>query len=139
MTTYLEDEDLTPGIRAVLERVEPNPRKYIDIGKGWWNVVAALNWRLSELNPDYRLLQVKEKFGGLRYYYTTNAETGPTFRVLVSEVEDICWRTCEVCGKPGVVRDRAWVRVLCDGDADGAPPWPKDRFPTAFRMVSSGD
>ena len=36
--------------------------------EGWYPLIAGLHEQLSVLVPDYTLVQVKEKFGGLRYY-----------------------------------------------------------------------
>jgi hypothetical protein len=57
------------------------------------------------------LVQVKEKFGTLRFYYD-----GGTMEIdnYVTFAESLTHRTCEVCGSPGVFRNDGWVRVLCD-------------------------
>ena len=55
--------------------------------------------------------QVKEKFGGLRFYY----DYGDDFIAGLVEMAEI-WaeHTCEVCGSPGKPRnDLSWVRTLC--------------------------
>jgi len=38
------------------------------VGKGWVPIVEQLDKDISELDPDYNITQVKEKFGTLRYY-----------------------------------------------------------------------
>lgn len=45
-------------------------RAEIDVWAGdpWYPVLRKLDEDLTELMPDYSLDQVKEKFGGLRYY-----------------------------------------------------------------------
>lgn len=44
--------------------------KKADIPVEWVDVVDKLDDDLRELYPGYRVLQVKEKFGGLRFYCT---------------------------------------------------------------------
>lgn len=61
-------------------------------------------------------VQVKEKFGGLRFY--TNG-TDDVVRGMISMAETMSFRTCEVCGNPGKVRHGGWITTLCDEHAKG--------------------
>ena len=38
------------------------------VDKGWWGIIDQLDRDITELDPDYSIMQVKEKFGTLRYY-----------------------------------------------------------------------
>jgi hypothetical protein len=58
-----------------------------------------------------RAVQVKEKFGGLRFYVDNSDEY---VRGLISMAEALSYRTCEVCGALGKPRSGGWVRTLCD-------------------------
>jgi hypothetical protein len=70
------------------------------------NNVVALN------DPEPVIaMQVKEKFGGLRFY--TNG-TSDEIHKLISEYESKSYATCEDCGKPGKSRGSGWIRTLCD-------------------------
>lgn len=85
------------------------------IGEGWKPLVRDLLAKLLELDPTIQILQVKEKFGGLRVYYVSNRDTYDAADELVAEAEALAARTCENCGKPGHTRtDRAYVITLCD-------------------------
>lgn len=55
--------------------------------------------------------QVKEKFGGLRFYYSggDDAVSG-----MVSMAESWAAVTCETCGDRGTLRHGGWIRTLCD-------------------------
>jgi hypothetical protein len=55
--------------------------------------------------------QVKEKFGGLRFYYMggDDAVSG-----MVRMAESWAAHTCETCGDRGTLRHGGWVRTLCD-------------------------
>jgi hypothetical protein len=46
-----------------------------NVGAGWQPLIDELDRQLRELDPDYMVLQIKEKFGGLRYYVTPSADT----------------------------------------------------------------
>ena len=55
--------------------------------------------------------QVKEKFGGLRFY----VDGGDDWVYgAISMAESISYRTCEVCGAPGKTRGTGWIRTTCD-------------------------
>lgn len=61
-----------------------------------------------------RALQVKEKFGLLRFYvYGGNDRTYD----YIEFAEAMSGRICEECGAPGVLRGGGWLRTLCDGHA----------------------
>ncbi len=60
-------------------------------------------------------VQIKEKFGGLRFY--TNGEDD-VVSALISMAESMSYRTCETCGSPGRSRNSGWIRTLCDKHAE---------------------
>ena len=55
--------------------------------------------------------QVKEKFGGLRFY--VNAATDKHYNY-ISFAESMSYRTCEECGAPGKRYTDGWHTTLCD-------------------------
>jgi hypothetical protein len=55
--------------------------------------------------------QIKEKFGGLRFYYQGGDEY---IGGLVSMAESWAGIACEDCGGIGKRRGGGWVRTLCD-------------------------
>lgn len=55
-------------------------------------------------------IQVKEKFGGLRFYYSGGDDY---IAGLVTMAESMSDRTCEVCGNPGTHTESGWIRTLC--------------------------
>lgn len=58
--------------------------------------------------------QIKEKFGGLRFYYNG----GDSFiGGVVAMAEEMSYRTCEECGAPGKESTSGWIRTLCDEHA----------------------
>ena len=89
------------------------------VGVGWRLILLELHAHLTQIVPDYRIAQVKEKFGGLRYYIGSIPEG--VFREsydLIDEAEQRSYETCEWCGKPGRENiKRGWVKTLCDACA----------------------
>lgn len=63
------------------------------------------------LSNHPRAAQVKEKFGGLRFYMTSGDDE---IYQAISEAETLSHYTCEECGNHGKKRDLAWIRTLCD-------------------------
>jgi hypothetical protein len=64
--------------------------------------------------PKVTVLQVKEKFGGLRFYYAGGDDY--VYGVVnMAECQSVV--TCEVCGNHGKRRSGGWVKTLCDTHA----------------------
>jgi len=105
------------------------------VGAGWWPILEALcsqidghtKWRnntreaLLKNNPyDHKIpdevkqvvvVQIKEKFGGLRFYYQGGDDT---IDGMVRMAEMWAANCCEECGAPGTRRNGGWIRTLCD-------------------------
>lgn len=79
------------------------------IGEGWRPIIN----NLYDAKPKHvKVWQVKEKFGGLRFYINSAPEW---YHDLISYYEHESYETCERCGKRGVLReDLSWVLTLCD-------------------------
>ena len=61
--------------------------------------------------PYITASQVKEKFGGLRFYTNGYNEA---VSAMISMAESMSYRTCEVCGNPGRSNNYGWISTLCD-------------------------
>lgn len=83
-----------------------------ELPDGWVNLVLELDEKLSKIHPDYALMQVKEKFGGLRYYVSgVNSEEAIS---LIDEYEAQSFKVCQECSKPGERKSKnGWLRTLC--------------------------
>ena len=89
------------------------------VGRGWSGIVHRLVADLLELGWDGKVFQVKEKFGGLRFYI---ADSDNLLADRIYAAEDESFRTCQECGEPGTVRGtRNWILTLC-GPCDVAKP-----------------
>lgn len=95
------------------------PRYMVSLPRGWADLVDELDRTLAEAKPNYELGQVKEKFGGLRFY--TNEVGDDWFREvgygLIRDAEAKSFEICDECGEPGKLREGGWVRTLCDKHA----------------------
>lgn len=82
-------------------------------GDGWFDIIYRLSKDIQDLNPpeNFEVFEVKEKFGGLRFYAENSNEE---INALINKAEEESYVTCEVCGKPGRPRDGGWVRTLCE-------------------------
>lgn len=60
---------------------------------------------------ELKVVQVKEKFGTLRFY--TQGSTDEMWR-RIQESEKMSSETCEICGKPGKILNDGWVSVRCN-------------------------
>lgn len=91
----------------------------LEMGDGWIGVVRRLLERCREANIVMSVHQVKEKFGGLRFYAAVLDDSSlDVFYSIVREAEAEAETTCEKCGRPGSLRsDRPWIRTLCDEHA----------------------
>jgi hypothetical protein len=66
---------------------------------------------VKETVPQVVALQVKEKFGTLRFYYTGGDEV---IDHLVYMAESFSGVTCEVCGNLGKLNNEGWIKCLCE-------------------------
>lgn len=92
-------------------RVETKAAAIQFVPEGWAKLVDTLWDAVHELDPDIEVLQVKEKFGGLRFYvYTASVEASR----LIKEAEKQSYTICEVCGEPGTnAQAPRYLRTLC--------------------------
>lgn len=65
----------------------------------------------------FAVSQVKEKFGGLRYYLARGG--GDHIYSFITLAERLSECTCEVCGKHGALVGTNWVSTLCKEHAKG--------------------
>jgi hypothetical protein len=93
----------------------------IAVGEGWWTIVESLcgqiqhhiDWK-NKFGPvvdQVTVAQIKEKFGGLRFYYDGGDEQ---VRGMVSMAESWASNTCEICGVPSTKQTTGWIKNVCD-------------------------
>lgn len=94
------------------------------VGRGWYPILEALcaniqghiDWwnKNRETRPVVEQViveQIKEKFGGLRFYYQGGDDK---IQGMVIMAEAWAGHHCEECGAPGTRRSGGWIRTLCD-------------------------
>ena len=85
---------------------------------GWfniiWNLCEALELEIKADNvEDFEVVQVKEKFGMLRFYVDGGTDT---IYEIINKAEGDSSSTCEMCGKqPAKAHsEHHWIRTLCE-------------------------
>jgi hypothetical protein len=104
-------------VEDVAKRVEAGRGCGSFLPDGWAAIVTALNNDIRMIDPQYTIDQIKEKFGGLRYYITlSDNELGPEIYKLVREAEELSMETCDVCGQPGhrKTQSRGGIATRCE-------------------------
>jgi hypothetical protein len=95
-------------INEILERMESSFGKVISCDKGWYPLIEECHTELKAVDPDYKILQIKEKFGGLRYYFESlNADKYPKMHEIVRKYEAKSFTVCEVTGNGGTLHKKA--------------------------------
>ena len=90
----------------------------IECGYGWYGLILPLCRKIERYNigkeedDKIRIYQIKEKFGGLRFYISHGPKE---FYDWIDRIEDESYKVCEICGS---VRDvttegDGWVTTLC--------------------------
>lgn len=94
------------------------------VGPGWWPILEEAMISIVvvlERYPDAscQVQQIKEKFGGLRFYVqlkrSTSSEDGfyADIQSCIRTAEAKAARTCEACGSPGTLGG-SWLKTYCD-------------------------
>lgn len=109
------------------------------VGTGWWPIIETLcaniqshtDWwnKNHEKHPVVEQVvveQIKEKFGGLRFYYSGGDEK---IQGMVRMAEAWADRSCEECGAPGTSGGKGWIKTLCPTHRAEADARYKERFP----------
>ena len=120
------------GLSAARSRAEQRVQRYKDAafelmdenGTTEFTIQDVIDRRAKSIesgftDPDKRIpqvtaTQIKEKFGGLRFYFIGGDDVT---RGAIELAESMSFRICEQCGKPGRPRNDGWVQTLCDEHA----------------------
>lgn len=103
----------------------------LGIGDGWFSILDNLCKEIDPLvSENFKVTQIKEKFGGLRFYY--DLEDYHHFDILysshisfdnirnkinklIAKAEADSFETCEICGDPASLdKSSFWVKSLCE-------------------------
>ena len=122
VSAYLYNRVLRQALRGKLEPIE----LYHSKGRALtdWHrkmIDDAIREKKFRIVPDkceqVVATQVKEKFGTLRFYYVGGDDYCDG---VISFTENMSSIICEDCGNAGRIRNRGWIRTLCDTHAIAA-------------------
>lgn len=84
-----------------------------EVPVGWHDLVRDTHKQIIKVDPEYRIRQIKEKFGGLRFYMST---TTPYIDGAISLAEAVSYTQCEYCGQSSNrgLPQKGWVKTFCD-------------------------
>ena len=86
---------------------------------GWHDLIRKLSENIEkeilklpeETREHVWAAQVKEKFGGLRFYMNGSTKE---IDILIDKAEDESFKICEICGKPGEPQSScSWITTFC--------------------------
>jgi len=105
-----------------------------EVGNGWYELLSSVCWSISQheknIRDRIRILadqpekikkdleyfpvkfdQVKEKYGGLRIYFTGGDDY---VEGVISMAEEYSYKVCETCGNAGKPNKGGWISTLCE-------------------------
>lgn len=119
-------ESLVEFLKELRDEVEKEDRriKYpfelfgIECGYGWYGLILPIYMKITKYNKNkpeneqIHIDQIKEKFGGLRFYISNAPRE---FYDMIDEAEELSYKVCELCGSPIDVttEGRSWVTTQC--------------------------
>jgi hypothetical protein len=91
----------------------------IECNNGWYELLGSVCWRIFQhdrniADPEYipvKFDQIKEKYGGLRVYYSGGDDY---VRGIISMAEEYSYKVCGVCGNAGKPNKGGWITTLCE-------------------------
>lgn len=116
MDEYLKSID---GLRSNWGKYERTiyDSGFFEVDSGWYMLIKDLINDLIKLGWDKNVIQVKEKFGGLRFYIDEGSDE---IYKRIRQSENDSYTICEICGQTGKIRnDIGWVLTLCDNHHQG--------------------
>lgn len=82
-----------------------DPGWRIDCGPGWKDIVSDCHTELLAIDPDYKILQIKEKFNGLRYYFTSESDRHREMLAVTQKYETLSFSIDEQTGAQVAAKD----------------------------------
>ena len=84
---------------------------------GWADLILELHDKMLDLDLNYKISQVKEKFGLLRFYFTTDKDNTIRKKMndLAYEYKQKSSKICEYCGGEGKCASFGnWLKTSCE-------------------------
>jgi hypothetical protein len=87
-----------------------------ECGDGWYTLIDVISELLTTHNPETYAVQVKEKFGGLRFYHSNRDDYTSGIEMTAGTLSNYI---CEICGDPGFLNDNdGWWSTRCEEHAN---------------------
>lgn len=109
----LDAEELI-GLHTWQSGIKYQRVEHLPVGKGWRDLLTDCLQQMHAADPTFKIYQIKEKFGGLRLYWSTDATPDTDLEDFVKEAELESYQTCEECGAPGSPGGTSWIKTLCE-------------------------
>lgn len=117
------NENNTAKLNVDFPKIFPEAFSF-ECADGWFDLIHKLCadidnecTKLGLTNEQWtQATQIKEKFGGLRFYTNSASDS---IHQLIDEAEETSLVTCEECGLIGKRRSRGWIRTLCNSCEKG--------------------
>jgi len=84
---------------------------------------------------DYRIVQIKEKYGSLRWY-DAGHPAGSNIQKIIDKYEKMSEDICINCGKPSKYYTKGWITFICE---DCKNIWVKEEQVNEDMFVKLGD
>lgn len=96
------------------------------VGKGWVPIVEEFfrglysHYAKNNLDPtSIFVFDIKQKWGSLRLYVHFDGRASGFGETAITTAETIASTVCELCGKPGTLREvRGWYFTICGSCAE---------------------
>lgn len=103
---------MNKAIEAEIEERTPKGWYGLASPSAWDSIVEELHTGIMKLYPNYEVFQIKEKFGGLRYYCSVDGD--PQVEDLIRAAEVQSYKTCQRCGLDArTIEIRGWTETVC--------------------------
>lgn len=139
--TDIEYDEYEVMMHKEYPKIFANPYGGFAVGQGWHRIIKSLcgqiqhhiDWKNEQFEKYKRgepvaqvtVAQIKEKFGGLRFYYDGGDST---IDGMVRMAESWAANTCEECGVPSTKHTSGWIKNVCDKHYDEIEQRKKERF-----------
>ena len=100
------------GWYTLLDELAGDIQNYVDNKNDCYTYKVEKGEVKEEDRPDYQVcaVQVKQKFGGLRFYINGGGEY---IDGMIRFAESMSMKTCEHCGNPGRICGKGWIYTFC--------------------------
>ena len=75
------------------------------------SLMVILEALTKKIGDEFYVIQIKEKFGTLRFYTSISHEV---LDCCISQAEKKSEYTCEFCGAAGLLRNHGWLKTRCN-------------------------